>query len=196
MTFNYPKPELKLHRPIIKKLTSGVFIFAGTKEYDILMEFEDYYRGLMKECFDFELVRQYEIFYCQSLTRKTEKTKNIMVFVAILMYELNNRGKDPVSTIQTTEFSYEQVREMLSESVQFSACVDTEKYGTRFFNELHNFGLIHKLDGDRFVFTKAIDIFLNEYQDIIQNLEIDDNQPENQTKTKTHPKENYNESSP
>lgn len=174
MTFTYPKPELKLHRRITEKLLDGVFIFIGSSEYDILSEYETWYKAFFKESFNIDLVKKHEIFYCESLTKKTDKTKNIMVFVAILMYELSNKGKDPVSTIQTTEFTHDQVRTLLADSVQFSAYIDPEKYSTRFFNELYNFGLIRKMDGDRFLFTKAIDIFLDEYQYLVEQLDLDE----------------------
>lgn len=174
MTFSYPRPELKLHRSITEKLLDGVFVFIGETEYDVLLEHEDWYRDFFKESFNIDLVKKHEIFYCESLTKKTDKTKNIMVFIAILMYELSNKGQEPVSTISTTEFTYEQVRAFLSESVQFSAYIDIDKYGTRFFNELHNFGLIRKMSGDRFIFTKAVDIFLDEYQYLIEQLDLDE----------------------
>ncbi len=174
MTFSYPKPELKLHRSITEKLLDGVFVSTGTHEYDILSEYQTWYKAFFKESFNIDLINKHEVFYCESLTKKTDKTKNIMVFIAILMYETSNRGQEPVSTIQTTEFTYDQVRTIISDSVQFSAYVDIEKYGTRFFNELYNFGLIHKMSGERFVFTKAIDIFLDEYQYLIEQLDLDE----------------------
>ena len=175
MRFLYPKPELKLHRSITEKLLDGVFIFIGTQEYDVLLENEGWYKAFFKESFNIDLVKKQDIFYCESLTKKTDKTKNIMVFIAILMYELSNKGKEPISTIQTTEFTYDEVRMILFNSVQFSSGIDVEKYNTRFFNELSNFGLIHKMDGDRFIFTKAIDIFLDEYPYLIEQLGEDEN---------------------
>ena len=176
MKFNYPKQELKLHRRITEQLLNGVFIFAGSQKYDVLSEHEGWYRDYFKESFGIDLMKKLEIFYCESLSKKSDKTKNIMVFIAILMYEFSNQGKEPVTTIQTTEFTYGQVRGILANSVQFSAYVDIEKYSTRFFNELNNFGLIRKMDGERFVFTKAVDIFLDEYEHLIEQLNIEDSE--------------------
>jgi len=175
MTFTYPKPELKLHKRITEKLLDGVFIFIGSSEYDVLSEYETWYKAFFKESFNIDLVKKHEIFYCESLTKKTDKTKNIMVFIAILMYELSNKGKEPISTIQTSEFTLDEIRSYLADSVQFSNTIDIEKYGKRFFNELHNFGIIRKIDENRFVFTKAVDIFLDEYQDLIEQLDLNEN---------------------
>ena len=177
MTFTYPRPELKLHKRITEKLLDGVFIFIGSSEYDVLSEYEVWYKEFFKESFSVDLLKKYEIFYCESLEtkKKTDKTKNIMVFIAILMYELSNKGKEPVSTIRMSEFTYDEIKSYLADSVQFSNYIDTEKYGKRFFTELNKFGLIRKIDESRFIFTKAVDIFLNEYQYLIEQLDLEEN---------------------
>lgn len=170
MTFQYPKPELGLHRKITESLLGGVFMLVGSREYDVLKEHKTWYGGFFEESFGVKLAEKNEIFYCESLAGKTNMTKNILAFIAILMYELNNQGREPVSAIETSEFTITEVRDIISGSVQFSGYVEIDRYNTRFFNDLGRLGVLQKIDEERFVFTRAVTIFLDEYENLMENI--------------------------
>jgi hypothetical protein len=171
MKFKYPKESLKKHHSIIERLLRGEFIFFGTVEYDILYEFEEWYRGFFYDSFKIDLQYKNEIFYTTSTNNPSKKTKNIMIFLAILMYELSKSGDDPVSIIHSKEFSNQEVSDIISNSTQFS-----DYFGditSKFLNYLKLTGVIRQSGEDRFIFTKAIDIFLDEYEFLVEQLNLD-----------------------
>ena len=98
-----------------------------------------------------------------------KNTSEILTLVAILLYELNKRDIDPVSAIHNEEFSMELIGKYISESVQFSEAISTDKL-VRIINKMETSGLTRKTDNDKFVFRHAIDVFLKEYDFLAEQV--------------------------
>ena len=176
MEFIYPEKPKKTHQLIVEKLLQGVFIPIGNIEYEMLLQYQPWYTSFFMDSFSIELMHKEEVFYCVNKHRGMSFTKDVLTVIAILMYEISKTGEDPVIAIQTMEFSIEKINQYISESVQFSKYADKNKVDTRFVNRLESIGLVRKTSGDRFSFTRAIDIFLAEYDDLAQQIrELDDN---------------------
>jgi len=97
-------------------------------------------------------------------------TKEILTVLAILMYEISKEDADPIIEIQNKEFSLDIINKYLSNSVQFSGYISKNKIEIRFVNRLEQMGLVKKTNNDRFIFTRAINIFLKEYDDLTEQV--------------------------
>ena len=82
------------------------------------------------------------------------------------MYELNNKGIEPVKAIREDAFRIDTVNSYITDSVQFSKFADKNRVDNTFINKIEKLGLVRRLDDDRFMFTEAIEVFLNEYDNI------------------------------
>lgn len=170
MEFEYPEKPKNIHKKIVEKLLKGEFIPIGRNEYETLIKFHSWYTSFFLNSFSIELQHKEEVFYCVNPTGGMKQTREILTVTAILMYELSKGGSDPVVAIQNEEFSLELLNKYISESVQFSKFAEKNRLETRFINKLEAFGLIRKLDNEKFVFTRAIDIFLSEYDDLAEQV--------------------------
>jgi len=170
MEFEYPEKPNNTHKVIVEKLLKGEFIPIGKNEYETLIKYHAWYDSFFLNSFSIELQHKEEVFYCVNPIGGMKQTREILTVVAILMYELSKGGVDPIVAIQNEEFSLDLINRYISESVQFSKFAESNKLETRFVNKLESFGLIRKLDTEKFVFTRAIDIFLAEYDDLAEQV--------------------------
>lgn len=173
MTFVYPgNPNSNTHKSIVKKLLKGEFLHAGTAEYETLYENKRYYESFFQETFDIQLEYYQEIFYCATDTKGSSYTKEILTAVAIMMYEINKMGNNPIEVLRSEEFTREKINNLVSNSVQFSRYA--REIDKRFISRLADFGIIKRFDSERFLFTDAIDIFIKEFESLreqVQELE-------------------------
>lgn len=170
MTFIYPgNPNSNAHRGIVQKLLKGEFLHIGSEEYEILVENKGYYTDFFQETFDIQLEHHEEIFYCVTTFKGSKYTKEILTVIAIMMYEINKMGGNPVETIQSEEFTMEKINSMVSNSVQFSGY--TKAINAMFINKMESFGIIKRFDSERFVFTNAIDIFMKEFESLREQVQ-------------------------
>ncbi len=170
MEFEYPEKPKKTHRIIVEKLLKGEFIPIGKNEYETLVSNHKWYKSFFLDSFNIELLHAEEVFYCVNPTGGMSFTKEVLTVLAILMYEISKEGADPIVVIQNKEFSINTINKYLSESIQFSNYISKTKIDTRFINRLELMGLIRKRNNDKFTFTRAINIFLNEYEDLTKEV--------------------------
>ena len=88
------------------------------------------------------------------------------------MYELNNKGFEAVKEIRESIFEIDKVNSYISQSVQFSSLFDKNKVDNNFINKLQKLGLVKRFDENRFMFTEAIEVFLNEYDNIRYEINL------------------------
>lgn len=170
MEFEYPEKPKNTHRIIVEKLLKGEFIPIGKSEYESLINHHIWYESFFLNSFGIELQHKEEVFYCVNPTGGMKFTKEILTVLAILMYEISKDGIDPVAKIQNEEFSINIMNKYISESIQFSKYINNNRIDTRFINKLESIGLIRKTTNEKFIFTRAIDIFLSEYSDLIEEV--------------------------
>jgi hypothetical protein len=166
--FNYPdeRNNPKIHKKIVENLLKGVFITLNSDTYESILKYQKWYEEFFKYSFDIELKYQYEVFYLIRLDGGSSITKRILTTIAILMYELNNKGIEPVRAIRDETFKIDVVNGYISESVQFSNFSEKNRVDSSFIGKLERLGLVTKIDDNRFMFTRAIEVFLNEFDDI------------------------------
>jgi len=166
--FNYPdeRNNPKIHKKIVENLLKGVFITLNSDTYESILKYQKWYEEFFKYSFDIELKYQYEVFYLIRLDGGSSITKRILTTIAILMYELNNKGIEPVRAIRDETFKIDVVNGYISESVQFSNFSEKNRVDSSFIGKLERLGLVRKIDDNKFMFTRAIEVFLNEFDDI------------------------------
>lgn len=166
--FNYPEennnPEI--HRKIVENLLRGAFIPLSGDIYETILKYKKWYEQFFKYSFDIELKYQHEVFYLIRLDGGSSITRRILTTIAILMYELNNKGIESVRAIRAEIFKIDTVNSYITESVQFSNFAEKNKVDSSFIGKLERLGLVKKIDDNRFMFTGAIEVFLNEFDDI------------------------------
>lgn len=170
MEFEYPEKPKQTHKIIVKKLLQGEFISIGKREYEVLWSHKEWYASFFLNSFNIELLNTEEVFYCTNHTGGMNFTKEILTVLAILMYEISKEDADPIIEIQNKEFSLDIINKYLSNSVQFSGYISKNKIEIRFINRLEQMGLVKKTNNDRFIFTRAINIFLKEYDDLTEQV--------------------------
>lgn len=168
LAFGYPEQPNKSHKSVSNRLLKGEFIHIGDTEYEYLQRNQIWYRQFLEETFEIELMFSKECFYCVSLEKASGYTKKILTVVAILMYELDKAGANAVSEIRDGEFSLERINTLIMNSVQFSRYA--AKIEPRFISKLVEFGLAQNTEDNKFVFTPAIDIFIDEYDNLREQV--------------------------
>ncbi len=176
--FIYPEQNInpKIHKNIVNSLLKGSFITLGIDIYETILKYKRWYRLFFKHSFNIELKHNYEVFYLVNENNASTITKRILTTTAILMYELNNKGIEPIKAIRENVFKINIINNYISESVQFSSFYDKNRVDSNFINKLEKLGLIKKLDDNRFMFTGAIEVFLNEYDDIKNEVIVMNNE--------------------
>lgn len=167
-TFIYPERPSKMHKTVTTKLLNGEFIGIGKEEYEYLQKHQEWYADFLLETFEVELKFSRECFFCVSPHRGTGQTKKILTIVAIMMYEIDKNGGDAVDVIRHDEFSMDIINKLILNSVQFSRYAT--KVEPRFINKLVEFGLVKTTTGNKFVFTSGIDVFMDEFDDLRQEI--------------------------
>ena len=171
--FNYPEQNSnpKIHKKIVENLLKGVFITLSSDIYETILKYQKWYEQFFKHSFDIELEYQYEVFYLIRLDGGSSISKRILTTIAILMYELNNKGVEPVRAIREETFKVDTVNNYIVESVQFSNFAEKNRVDSSFIGKLERLGLVKKVNDDSFIFTKAIEVFLNEFDDITNEVQ-------------------------
>ena len=172
--FIYPQQDSnpKVHQNIVNSLLKGCFITLAVGNYEFILKYKKWYEEFFKYSFNVELKYEYEVFYLVSDNDASSFTKRILTTIAILMYELNNKGFEAVKEIRESIFEIDKVNSYISQSVQFSSLFDKNKVDNNFINKLQKLGLVKRFDENRFMFTEAIEVFLNEYDNIRYEINL------------------------
>jgi len=172
--FYYPEKENNptIHQKIVESLLQGKFIILSNDIYDTILKYQQWYKDFFNHTFNIELKHEYEVFYLIRLDGASSLTNRILTTLAILMYELNNKGIEPIKAIHESVFKIDTVNGYIIDSVQFSSFADKNRVDSSFINKLEKLGLVKKLDDDRFMFTGAIEVFLNEYDNIKYEVSV------------------------
>jgi len=175
--FNCPEQNNnpKIHKKIVENLLKGVFITLSNDTYETILKYQKWYIEFFKYSFDIELKHQHEVFYLIRLDGGSTITKRILTTIAILMYELNNKGIEPVRAIREEIFKIDTVNNYITESVQFSSFSEKNRVDSSFIGKLERLGLVKKIDDNKFMFTRAIEVFLSEFDDIKNEVSVMNN---------------------
>ena len=146
------------HKEIVSALSSGRFILYGEELYDDIQKNKKYYEDFFMQSFEIELIHENEIFYIVSSNSKEEKSKRIMLILSIYVYEISLSGKNIIDTLM----SYNSVHNFVSTirgSSNSKMCKSINLENV--LQDCKRRNIVVFIDDENFIFTKAVDVFLN-----------------------------------
>jgi hypothetical protein len=151
------------HQSIVKELLDGKFILAQNNPlYEIIKSNLEFYKDFFKSSFGYDVLQKKTYFFLTSDESNEKLSRDITIFIGILSYELDNEGKNFQEMIRFSIFDYEQIDVMVRGSVYFNVLESIDFGDTRrFLARLARINLIEELEGDKFRFTEAIDLFFD-----------------------------------
>jgi hypothetical protein len=151
------------HQQIVKELLDGKFILSQSNPlYEIIKVNLDFYKEFFHITFGYDILQKKTYFFLTSNESNEKFSRDITIFIGIISYELDNEGKNFQDLIRFSVFEYEQVDFMVRSSVYYNVLESIDFGDTRrFISRLSRINLVEELEGDKFRFTEAIDLFFD-----------------------------------
>ena len=166
---NYPKEHLE----IVKSLLDGKFILQSDEHrlYDIITHQQHEYEAFFLQSFNYELIKSSEFIYLSSPNNAERFSRDLMILIAIIVYEYNAQGKNFYTHIKQRQ-SIEVIKETIANSSYKNMCrkIDIEKV---LLNDCKKRNIIKDHGEGDFSFTSAIHLFLNFAKEHYQMIDHD-----------------------
>lgn len=172
MKINYPE----YHYEIVKTLLDGKFILYPGKLYKIISEQEnrEFYIDFFQESFGYELKIETEFIYLISDNTDEKTSRDIMIFISILAFEIDKEGKNFIEELNNSLFSLDRINQYFENSHSWSEIIkenkqinNSESRKSLIYNTMLKRNLIEKI-GESFQFTKAHKVFLDFALELIE----------------------------
>jgi len=172
MKINYPEH----HYEIVKTLLDGKFILFPGKLYKIISEQEnkEFYIDFFKESFGYELKVETEYIYLISDNTDEKTSRDIMIFISILAFEIDKEGKNFIEELNNSLFNLERINQYFENSHSWNDIIKENKQissresrKSLIYNTMLKRNLIEKI-GESFQFTKAHKVFLDFALELIE----------------------------
>jgi hypothetical protein len=154
---NYPNEHLE----IVKSLLDGKFILQSDESqlYDVISNQFEEYEVFFGKSFNYELIQTSEFIYLASEGSAEKFSRDLMILLAILVYEYNAQGQNFYTHIKKRH-SIESIKENIDNSSYKSMCrkIDIDKL---LLNDCKKRNIIKEHGEGDFSFTSAINLFLN-----------------------------------
>ena len=149
------------HREIVSALVDGRFVIYPNPTFVSLKLQEEEYREFFMQSYGYELVIDSEIAYLTSTEGMEKRTRDFVLFLALLCRELDYSGKNFRDAIEVGVFDMAETEEMLRQSSKWEVL---EKTSVADFNEFisiwHRKNVLFRAEG-QFRFTKAVKVFFD-----------------------------------
>lgn len=148
------------HKKIVSNLLDGKFIISSHL-FNVIKEQEDDYIEFFKESYGFDLKVEADFAYLCSIDVKETRTRDFVLFLAVLCRELDYSGKNFRDTVELGSLDISETYELLKQSSKWeilekTTVSDFEKFITTWSGK----NLLIKT-GSQFKFTKAVNVFLS-----------------------------------
>lgn len=172
MKINYPE----YHYEIVKTLLDGKFILYPGKLYKIISEQEnrEFYIDFFQESFGYELKIETEFIYLISDNTDEKTSRDIMIFISILAFEIDKEGKNFIEELNNSLFSLDRINQYFENSHSWSEIIkenkqinNSESRKSLIYNTMLKRNLVEKI-GESFQFTKAHKVFLDFALELIE----------------------------
>ncbi|MEM7362002.1 MAG: hypothetical protein AAF335_03245 [Bacteroidota bacterium] len=111
---NYPLE----HRQLVKELLSGKFIDTDSPFYKVLRAKKTFYSDFFEHTFNYHLEGHGEFYYLTSTETSENSSRDFLLFLSLLCYEYQNRGKDIVHKISEGTFLVKEVSQYIERSAK------------------------------------------------------------------------------
>ena len=170
---NYPNE----HKDIVNSLLDGKFIIYPSPLFAILQqdEYAEDYKEFFKRTYEYELIIDAEFAYLSSNEENEKRTRDFVLFLAILCRELDYSGKNFKDTIELASFDISETEQLLKQSSKWEILEKTsvDKFDT-FIETWHRRNVLTK-SNNQFKFTKAVKLFF-EFAVNIANTKLKEQQ--------------------
>jgi len=172
MKINYPE----YHYEMVKTLLDGKFILYPGKLYKIISEQEnrEFYIDFFQESFGYELKIETEFIYLISDNTDEKTSRDIMIFISILAFEIDKEGKNFIEELNNSLFSLDRINQYFENSHSWSEIIkenkqinNSESRKSLIYNTMLKRNLVEKI-GESFQFTKAHKVFLDFALELIE----------------------------
>jgi hypothetical protein len=148
------------HKKIVSNLLDGKFIISSHL-FNVIKEQEDDYIEFFKKSYGFDLKVEADFAYLSSDDVKETRTRDFVLFLAVLCRELDYSGKNFRDTVELGSLDISETFELLKQSSKWeilekTTVADFEKFITTWTGK----NLLIKT-GSQFKFTKAVIVFLS-----------------------------------
>lgn len=149
------------HKEIVSNLLDGKFIIYPSPLFAVLQdeEFADDYKEFFKESYDYELTIENEFAYLSSNVVNEKRTRDFVLFLAILSRELDYNGKNFRDAIELGSFDFSETEQLLKQSSKWEILEKTSVADFEAFIRTWSGKNVLKRTGNQFKFTKAVKLF-------------------------------------
>jgi len=158
---NYPDEHLE----IVQELLYGKFILSDEPFFSVIAEHHNFYKQFFKLSFNYDLEQTAEFIYLSSTQTSEKFSRNLMLLLGVLSYELNSKGKNLYDGL-TEVYQIEDLEKIVEESSYKSICRKIE-IESMIRNDCRKRNIVEFInDGNSFKFTRAINVFLERAKEI------------------------------
>lgn len=165
------------HKDIVSSLLDGKFIIYPSPLFAVLQqdEYAEDYKEFFKRTYEYELIIDAEFAYLSSNEVNEKRTRDFVLFLAILCRELDYSGKNFKDTIELASFDISETEQLLKQSSKWEILEKTsvDKFDT-FIETWHRRNVLTK-SNNQFKFTKAVKLFF-EFAVNIANTKLKEQQ--------------------
>jgi hypothetical protein len=147
------------HKEIVSNLLDGKFIIYPNQLFAVLQEQEDEYIEFFKKSYGYELNFDTEFAYLSSYEVNEKRTRDFILFLAILCRELDYSGKNFRDVIEFGSFDISETEQLLMQSSRWEILEKTSIANFESFIDTWQRRNILKKNGNQFKFTKAVKLF-------------------------------------
>jgi len=145
------------HYDIINSLLAGRFILYGEILFNDISNSLEYYKDFFNKSYGYELIKTAEAIYLSSSNTTENFSKDLMLVLAILVYEFNLHNKNIYESLMSNH-SIEKIEGIIKNSSYSKVCRDISMGSL--INKCRKRNLIKSVNDEIFRFTNAIHIFL------------------------------------
>ncbi len=147
------------HREIVSALVDGRFIIYPNPAFAALKLQEEEYRVFFRESYGYELMVDSDFAYVTSSEGTEKRTRDFVLFLALLCRELDYSGKNFRDTIELATFDMAETEQLLRQSSKWEILEKTSVANfDDFITTWHRKNVLTRAEG-QFKFTKAVKLF-------------------------------------
>lgn len=168
---NYPID----HGEIVSSLLDGKFIIYPSPLFVTIQKEEEFYKEFFKVSHGHDLNVDAEYTYLSSNDVTEKRTRDFVLFLAILCRELDYSGKSFREHIELGNFDIAETEDLLKQSSKWEILEKTSIANFDSFIETWHKKNVLKKTGNQFKFTKAVKLFF-EFAVNIANAKLKEDQ--------------------
>lgn len=155
------------HGEIVRDLLGGKFLLYGEEFYDKVAENLEFYMEFFEKSFGYEMVKTTDAIYLSSRDTNESFSQRLMLILAVLVDFLNQEGKDLHEEL-FARYEVKELENIINNSSHKKVCRKIEILPF-IKNSCQKRNIVtYDNEDDSFVFTGAINIFLDFARSVVK----------------------------